>query len=79
MSPDNDERLLSVLALIENDIETLALSMLALAPPLIHLSLPQSMQQEADHLAEILIGLGEAHRGHAVDIHTKLREKLSHV
>lgn len=77
-SDRNDERLLGVLSLIENDLETMALSILAVVPPLIHLSLPWELEAQADILSGILQGLGEAHRKGAEEIRARLKEALTH-
>lgn len=76
-SEERDEILLATLELIENDLETLALSALAILPPLIHLSLPEHLHQHAEALIQQMAGLGEAHGNAAKEIRARLKETLN--
>lgn len=77
MSEEREEILLTTLELIENDLETIALSALAIIPPLIHLSLPDTLWPRAETLIRQMLELGEAHGKAAKEIRTRLKQVLN--
>ncbi len=78
MNWKDEQRLLTTLELIENDLETLALAILATVPPLVQISLA-NMPGKADELIEIINGLGDAHEKGAIELRSKLQQDLNDV
>ena len=78
MTRKNEERLIKTLELIDNDLETIALTISAMLPPLIlgPDALPYAKRVEQ---VETIAGLAEAHGKRALAIRTELQETLKHV
>ena len=79
MTPEQIEQMLSTLELIDNDLETLALALVAAIPPLIHMGFRQDQQEIADSLSQQIIGLADTHESAAAEIRARLKETLRFV
>jgi len=75
VNAENEQRLLTTLELIENDLETTTLAMLAIMPPLITIAF-QNDPRKSQEMIKQIASLGEVHGDAAADIRNRALERL---